>query len=68
MNLYSSMSISSRYLKCIASPVTNMAECNMFNCDVLSDTKGQTSTYVNEALNLESVVDYFLINDLDTVS
>ena len=40
----------------------------MFSCDTLSGATGQTSTYVNEALNLESVVDYFLVNDLDIVS
>ena len=56
-----------------ANPVSNllnrfMTECSLFNCGELLDTGGQTSTYYNEALNCESVIDYFLVNDIDIVT
>jgi len=45
-----------------------MVECNLYSCDMMFDTKGQQSTYYNEALNCESVIDYFLVNDVDLVT
>ena len=45
-----------------------MVECNLYSCNSMFETRGQQSTYYNEALKCESNIDYFLVNDIDIVT
>jgi len=51
-------------------PGYKFLDCFMMECNLHSmfETRGQQSTYYNEALKCASNIDYFLVNDIDIVT